>query len=98
MITYPELKKFFINENSTIENAIENINKNGKAICLIVDDKHNLKGLLTDGDIRRLLLKGSRLFDKINKKYNKNFFYIKKITFTNLIYRKIKKNFPIFLY
>jgi dTDP-glucose pyrophosphorylase len=93
MITYPELKNFFINENSTIENAIQIINKTGKAICLVTDGNHNLKGLLTDGDIRRLLLKGSRLFDKINKKYNKRFFYIKKNNIHKFNLQKIKKKF-----
>jgi dTDP-glucose pyrophosphorylase len=93
MIIYPQLKKFFITETSTIENAIGVINNNGKAICLVVDSKYNLKGLLTDGDIRRLLLKGLRLSDKINKKYNKNFFYIKKKNFHKVNLQKIKKDF-----
>jgi dTDP-glucose pyrophosphorylase len=93
MIAYPKLKNFFINENSTIENAIEVINKNGKAICLVIDGNHNLKGLLTDGDIRRLLLKGSSLLDKINNKYNKNFFYINENNVHKFNLKKIKKKF-----
>ena len=93
MIAYPQLKFFFIYEKSTIENAIEIINKNGKGICLVIDSNYNLKGLLTDGDIRRLLLKGSRLSDRIYKKYNKNFFYIKKNNVNKVNLQEIKKKF-----
>jgi dTDP-glucose pyrophosphorylase len=93
MITYPQLNFFFIYEKSTIENAIEIINKNGKGICLVIDSNYNLKGLLTDGDIRRLLLKGSRLSDRIYKKYNKNFFYIKKNNLYKVNLQEIKKKF-----
>ena len=93
MIIYPRLAVFFINERSTIENAIKVINDNGKGICLVVDNNHNLKGLLTDGDIRRLLLKGSRLFDKIYNKYNKKFFYIKKNNIHKVNLQEIKKKF-----
>jgi len=93
MITYPQLKFFFIYEKSTIENAIEIINKNGKGICLVIDSNYILKGLLTDGDIRRLLLKGSRLSDRIYKKYNKNFFYIKKNNLHKVNLQEIKKKF-----
>jgi dTDP-glucose pyrophosphorylase len=93
MIVYPRLAAFFINERSTIENAIKVINDNGKGICLVVDNNHNLKGLLTDGDIRRLLLKGSRLFDKIYNKYNKKFFYIKKNNLHKVNLQEIKKKF-----
>jgi dTDP-glucose pyrophosphorylase len=93
MITYPQLKFFFIYEKSTIENAIEIINKNGKGICLVIDSNYNLKGLLTDGDIRRLLLKGSHLSDRIYKKYNKKFFYIKKNNVHKVNLQEIKKNF-----
>ena len=52
-----------------------------------------MKGLLTDGDIRRLLLKGSRLSDRIYKKYNKNFFYIKKNNVNKVNLQEIKKKF-----
>ena len=47
MINYPELKNFFITEVSTIENAIKVIDNNGKGICLVIDSKNNLKGLLS---------------------------------------------------
>jgi dTDP-glucose pyrophosphorylase len=93
MIVYPRLASFFINERSTIENAIKVINYNGKGICLVVDYNNNLKGLLTDGDIRRLLLKGSRLVDKIYNKYNKKFFYIKNNNIHKANLEEIKKKF-----
>ena len=83
-----------INSNSNSNLPIKVINNNGKGVCLVVDNNHNLKGLLTDGDIRRLLLKGSRLFDKIFKKYNKKFFYIKKKDIYKVNLSEIRKKFP----
>lgn len=77
MIVFPELNKFILNQYSNVEDAIKKINLNGKGICLVVDKKKNLQGVLTDGDIRRLLLKGSSLKDSIYNKYNKDFYFIK---------------------
>ena len=93
MIIYPKLIDFFINENSTIKDAIKVIDFNAKGICLVVDDKYNLKGLLTDGDIRRLLLKGANLSEQLSYRYNKNFFFLKDDELFKINLSKVKKNF-----
>ena len=46
-------KKILITESSLIRDAVKNLNKHGLKICLIVNDSMELKGTLTDGDIRR---------------------------------------------
>jgi dTDP-glucose pyrophosphorylase len=75
MIVFPELKNFTIDINSKVKDAIKLINKNQRGIALVTDKNNVLKGVLVDGDIRRLLLKRVSLNNKIKKYLNKNFFY-----------------------
>ena len=46
-----------VNENDFLRETIEEINKYGLGIACIIDKNKNLIGVLTDGDIRRLILK-----------------------------------------
>lgn len=66
------LKKISIQENSTIKEALEIINVKGQQIAIIVDNSGKLLGTLTDGDIRRGLLKGLNLESQIKSIYVKN--------------------------
>ena len=54
-----------LNINSTIKEALEIIDKAAMQIALIVDENDKLLGTLTDGDIRRGLLKGLDLNSSI---------------------------------
>lgn len=54
-----------IKENSTIKEALEIIDKGSIQIALVVDKEDKLIGTLTDGDIRRGLLKGLDLNSSI---------------------------------
>ncbi|RBQ30141.1 nucleotidyltransferase family protein [Aliarcobacter vitoriensis] len=54
-----------LRENSTIKEALEIIDKGSMQIALVVDKDDKLIGTLTDGDIRRGLLKGFDLNSSI---------------------------------
>lgn len=56
---------------SKISDAIEILNKTGLKIVLIVDDNGYLSGTITDGDIRKGLLKGVRITDSVEKIYHR---------------------------
>ncbi|QEZ88267.1 glucosamine-1-P guanylyltransferase [Aliarcobacter cibarius] len=56
-----------LRENSTIKEALEIIDKGSMQIALVVDDNDRLIGTLTDGDIRRGLLKGFDLTSSIEQ-------------------------------
>ncbi|MDX4039999.1 nucleotidyltransferase family protein [Aliarcobacter skirrowii] len=56
-----------LRENSTIKEALEIIDKGSMQIALVVDDNDRLIGTLTDGDIRRGLLKGFDLSSSIEQ-------------------------------
>ena len=46
-----------VSEDELLRESIEEMNKFGLGIACIVNSKYKLKGVLTDGDIRRLILK-----------------------------------------
>ena len=47
--------------DSTLENVVENMNKSSLKIALVVNKDNQLEGTISDGDIRRGLLKGMDL-------------------------------------
>lgn len=71
-------KSNIINENFKIKKAILLLNKLPNKFCIIVDNNNCFLGTLTDGDIRRGLLKNYTIEDKISKFYNSSSFTLKK--------------------
>ena len=67
-------------EKSTIKQAIVNLKKTGLQIVLVVNKKKELKGILTDGDLRNIILKKKQLNEKIDKFINKKPFILKQET------------------
>lgn len=59
-------------ESSTIEQAIHNLDQVGIKIILVADKNNKLIGTISDGDIRRGLLKGINLKDTIDRLVNHN--------------------------
>lgn len=53
-----DVKKIVLHKNDTILNALELLDLYALRIVLVVDDRNQLIGSITDGDIRRGLLKG----------------------------------------
>lgn len=56
-----QLAKYIGTEQVTVVEAMECIDVNAKGILFITDEQGTLKGALTDGDIRRWILKGGKL-------------------------------------
>ena len=67
-----DYRKLVIKENSTIKNLIECIESMHSKLAIIVNEEDLLIGTISDGDIRRALLKGLTINDKIDKLINKN--------------------------
>ena len=66
-----------INKNSTIRHALEKLTAIGENLTLfIIDDFEILLGVITDGDIRRGLIKGFTIEDALLNIMNINFKYI----------------------
>lgn len=58
-----------------IIDALATLDRTAQQIALVVDDSYRLIGTVTDGDIRRALLKGIRLDDTVDKIMQKDFAY-----------------------
>jgi dTDP-glucose pyrophosphorylase len=71
MMTEEEIDKLFILPESTIRAAMKQMDSGARKI-LFVGKKRILSGVVTDGDIRRWLLKGGKLSAEIKKISNRN--------------------------
>ena len=67
-----EDKKYLVSENLTFKEVIDKINCLDAKCVFAVDKNLKLKGSLTDGDIRRAILKKANFHTKIKKFINPN--------------------------
>ena len=67
-----QISSLIIGEKSTIKETMECITRGGYGIALIVDSDQKLKGVATDSDIRRALLKGKDFSLPIKEIMNTN--------------------------
>ena len=72
------MKKLFIQPNASIKDAFRQLDKSGKKCLIVANKKNKLLGTLTDGDVRKAILKGKFLKDNINGIYEKNPTLLKK--------------------
>ena len=63
-------RRGIVRPQSTILEAIEVLNETAMQICLVADESDHLLGTLTDGDVRRGLLKGVALSDPVSQVMN----------------------------
>ncbi len=83
-------------KNVNIKKAITILNKHGSKTILVVDRNNKLLGTLSDGDIRKSIIKGFNLKDSVEKIYNdKPFFLYKKDRLHNIKKIFLKKNIDL---
>ncbi len=70
------VKKILIDPRLTIKKAIEYLNKTAAQILIAVGKEGIIKGVITDGDIRRAILKGISLDSPVEKIMNRNPKYV----------------------
>ena len=88
-----KIKKFVIDKNKSIKDAIKKINTNGQKTCFIIDENKKLFGSITDGDIRRKILKNEKTVnDKVQKYCNRKVSYILSNNINSSKVRKIFLN------
>ena len=54
-------QRFIVGEMDTIRDAITCIDRNATGAALVTDSADKLLGIITDGDVRRALIKGTQL-------------------------------------
>ena len=92
MIYINKLRKNILSNDATIMHAIKCLNNSEHKICLIVNKSKKLLGVMTDGDLRRAILKSSDFLKPINQFYNKNFTYCFEDTLKHVVKKKYMKD------
>ena len=71
------MKKHVVHYKQISKKVIDSLNQLNDSLIMLVEDDHNkILGTISDGDIRRGIVKGLSLEDEISKFMNKNFYYI----------------------
>jgi dTDP-glucose pyrophosphorylase len=70
-------RKAILPTSATIEHAVRNLNEVGIKIAIVVTDAGVLEGTISDGDIRRGLLKGLDLYSPITSVVRHNAFVVR---------------------
>jgi len=83
-------KDIFIDENAFIKEALKKLDKTSEKTLLVIDEKKCLLGTLTDGDIRRHIIRTGELSGTIRDIYNRNPIVIRK---NSLSEKRIKEIF-----
>lgn len=68
-----DIKKLTINSTSTIKEALLTLNNSGVGTLFVVNNERILIGIITDGDIRRALLAGITIEEKVGEAMNRDF-------------------------
>lgn len=71
-----KLKSLFISKNYTIKQAMLKLIETSERILLVVEDENILKGTVTDGDIRRALIRGSSFGESIGSVMKETYHFI----------------------
>ena len=66
-----DVSKFIILHDSTLQECLSKLVKSGSKCLIVSDIKLHLLGTLSDGDLRKAILKGKKLSDKILNLFNK---------------------------
>jgi len=68
------VEEIIITEETTIKEVLKVIDEASKQIALVVDDKNKLVGTVTDGDIRRGIIKGIDLETEVKEIMNRDYY------------------------
>lgn len=92
-------RKTLIGSDTKIIRAMEIIDQGSLQIALVVDEGHHLMGVVTDGDVRRGLLRGVTLDESVEKIMKRDFttapLDASKETILNLMKQKELRQIPV---
>ncbi len=66
-----KISKIILHQNDTIFDAVRKLNRSKLQVCLVLDKKLKLLGTITDGDIRRAIIKKIEFKNSVSKIMNK---------------------------
>ena len=71
------MEKYLVNTNTSLVEALKKIEVNNEKHVIVINKKGKAVGVMSDGDVRRAILKNIQLSSNISRIYNKKFFYFK---------------------
>ncbi|MBU2494641.1 MAG: CBS domain-containing protein [Bacteroidetes bacterium] len=86
-----QFANIIINKTATAKDAIKQLDKNLEKILFVVDENNKLIGSVTDGDIRRWILKDGDLSIEIEKVCFKGTFFVRHNYNIDFIKKEIRK-------
>ena len=94
------MKNLLIKPNANIKNTLEQLSKTGEKCLVVVDKKNKLLGTISDGDVRKAILKGKFYKNKISEFYQKNPIFLRKENYSlsqakNILIKKRINIIPI---
>lgn len=66
------LKKVFIGEKVLIKEALKQMNENGMQVLIVIDSENRIKGIITDGNVRRAIVNNINFSDPVDSIMTKN--------------------------
>ena len=66
-----KINNIILNKNNSIFDAVRKLNKSDFQVCLVLNEKLKLLGTITDGDIRRAIIKKIDFKNSVSKIMNK---------------------------
>mgnify|MGYP001661326130 CR=1 FL=1 len=67
MKTRNDIESLIVYHDATLSQGLEKLNSNAGSVLLVVDVNDRLMGTMTDGDVRRALLRGVRIEDPVSQ-------------------------------
>ena len=83
------MKHLFIQPENSIKDALKQLSKGGEKCLLVIDHKENFLGTLSDGDVRKAILKGINISESIQDIFNSKATFLSKGRYTNQTVRDI---------
>lgn len=87
--------ELLIDEKVTIKEVLQKLDLNSKGTVIVVGEGNKLLGTVTDGDIRRALLRGMTIDENITSVYKKDCFYFTQGEYCEDEAKKIFNNYQI---
>lgn len=98
-MTIHETLNLYVKPGDSIKNTLDVIDKGARGIALAVDEDGRLLGTVTDGDIRRAILRGISLEEKVSAIMNENYTFVSqnysRLLVENIFTRKSIAQIPV---
>ena len=75
-MTIDQFSSILIHQSATVKDALKQLDKNAQKILFVVKDDNKLVGSLTDGDIRRWILREGSLTAKAKEVCYKDTYFV----------------------